>query len=48
MGLELRMTIMGGSRILYRLNQQSDDVFSRPRLNKWDIIWVLWKALRAK
>lgn len=48
MGLELRMTIMGGSRILYRLNQQHDDVFSRPRLSKWDITWVIWKAIRAK
>ncbi len=48
MGLELRMTIMGGSRILYKLNQQYDDVFSRPRLSKWDIGWVIWKAIRAK
>lgn len=48
MGLELRMTIMGGSRILYRLNEQHDDVFSRPRLSKWDIGWVIWKAIRAK
>jgi len=48
MGLELRMTIMGGSRILYKLNQQHGDVFSRPRLNKWDIAWVIWKAIRAK
>lgn len=48
MGLELRMTIMGGSRILYKLNQQHDDVFSRPRLSKWDIAWVIWKAVRAK
>jgi len=48
MGLELRMTIMGGSRILYKLNQQYDNVFSRPRLSRWDITWVLWKALRAK
>ena len=48
MGLELRLTIMGGSRILYRLNQQYDDVFSRPRLSKLDIGWVIWKALRAK
>jgi squalene synthase HpnC len=48
MGLELRMTIMGGSRILYKLNQQYDDVFSRPRLTKWDISWVIWKAIRAK
>lgn len=48
MGLELRLTIMGGSRILYKLNQQHDDVFSRPRLSKWDIAWVIWKAIRAK
>ena len=48
MGLELRMTIMGGSRILYKLNQQHDDVFSRPRLSKWDIVWIIWKAIRAK
>lgn len=48
MGLELRMTIMGGSRILYKLNQQYEDVFSRPRMNKWDIAWVIWKAIRAK
>ena len=48
MGLELRMTIMGGSRILYKLNQQHEDVFSRPRLNKWDIVWIIWKAIRAK
>jgi len=48
MGLELRLTIMGGSRILYKLNQQQNDIFSRPRLNKWDIGWVIWKALRAK
>ena len=48
MGLELRMTIMGGSRILYKLNQQYNDVFSRPRLSKWDIVWVIWKAIRAK
>ena len=48
MGLELRMTIMGGSRILQKLNQQHDNVFSRPRLNKWDIVWIIWKAIRAK
>ncbi len=48
MGLELRMTIMGGSRVLYKLNQQYDDVFSRPRLNKWDIVWIIYKAIRAK
>lgn len=48
MGFELRLTIMGGSRVLYKLSQQQDNVFSRPRLTKWDITWVIWKALRAK
>lgn len=48
MGLELRLTIMGGTRVLYKLNQQFDNVFSRPRLSKWDISWVIWKAIRAK
>jgi len=48
MGLELRMTIMGGSRILYKLNQQHENVFGRPRLNKWDYSWIVWKAIRAK
>lgn len=48
MGLELRMTIMGGTRILYKLNQQYENVFSRPRLSKWDIGWVICKAIRAK
>lgn len=48
MGLELRMTIMGGTRILYKLNQQYDDIYSRPRLSKWDYSWIIWKAIRAK
>ncbi len=47
LGLEIRMTIMGGSRILYKLNRQYDDVFSRPRLNKQDMLWILWKAIKA-
>ncbi len=48
LGLEIRMIIMGGSRVLYKLNQQADNIFSRPRLNKYDLVWILWKAIRAK
>ncbi len=48
LGLEIRMIIMGGSRVLYKLNRQADNIFSRPRLNKADMVWILWKAIRAK
>ena len=34
-GFEIRMIIMGGARIVYRLRQQ-DDLFSRPRLTARD------------
>ncbi len=44
MGLEVRAIIVGGARILYRLRQQSDDVFTRPRLNAADRIAILRAA----
>lgn len=47
-GFEIRLTVMGGSRVLQKLNEQYADVFSRPRLSKWDYLWMFWKALRAK
>ena len=34
-GLEIRMIVMGGARVLFRLKQQ-DDLFSRPRLRARD------------
>ncbi len=47
-GFEIRLIIAGGSRILLKLDKQTDDVFSRPRLDINDWLWVFWKALRAK
>ena len=47
-GLEIRLIIAGGSRILQKLYQQHDDVFSRPRINLQDWLWIAWKAIRAK
>ncbi len=47
-GFEIRLIIAGSSRILIKLDQQTDDVFSRPRLDFKDWIWIFWKALRAK
>lgn len=45
-GLELRMTIYGGLRILEHLHRQRDDVFTRPRLSKRDWCWMAWMAMR--
>ena len=47
-GFELRMVILGGSRIVQKLSENPHNVFARPRLNKKDIIWMCWKALFAK
>jgi len=46
-GFEIRLIIAGGSRILIKLDKQTDDVFTRPRLEFKDWIWIFWKALRA-
>jgi len=43
-GLEIRMIVMGGARIVYRLKQQ-DDLFSRPRLRARDWGSIIWGAL---
>lgn len=40
-GLEIRMTVFGGLRILDKLAQQHHDVFSRPRLGFTDKLWML-------
>lgn len=47
-GFEIRLIIAGGSRILLKLDKQTDDVFSRPRLDFHDGLWIFWRALRAK
>jgi len=47
-GFEIRLIIAGGSRILLKLDKQTDDLFSRPRLDVHDWLWIFWKALRAR
>ena len=47
-GLEIRMIAAAGSRILQKLDQQDNDMFSRPRLSFADRAWVVWTAIRAK
>ena len=49
MGLELRLIILGGERILKKLHDSGGDVFRRrPVLNWRDWIYMSWRALRAK
>lgn len=48
LGFEIRMTILGGSRILTALRGQHGDLFSRPRLNRSDWLWMFWHALRKR
>lgn len=47
-GFEIRLIIAAGSRLLIKLDKQTDDVFSRPRLDFNDWLWIFLKALRAK
>lgn len=43
-GLEIRAIVLGGSRVLDKL--QNSAPFARPRLNTGDRLWLLWHALR--
>ena len=44
-GLEIRLTVAGGLRILQRLAQSRENVFSRPRLHWPDKVWMFKRAL---
>ena len=47
-GLELRMTVLGGRRILHKLEACGGDVFRhRPLLRPLDWAWMLWRAIAA-
>jgi len=46
-GLEIRMICAGASRILQKLDKQTDDLYSRPRLTFGDWVWVIWTALKS-
>lgn len=45
LGLEVRAIVLGGSRILEKL-QASDSPFSRPRLDRSDRLSIIWGAVR--
>ncbi len=47
-GLEIRLITAAASRVLQKLDQQDDDMFSRPRLKAGDWLWITWTAIRAK
>lgn len=47
-GLELRMIIQGGIRILQKLDNHGGNVFQRPRLKKSDYLGMFWNALLNK
>ncbi|WP_028535740.1 squalene synthase HpnC [Paludibacterium yongneupense] len=47
-GLELRLVILGGERILQKLHRSGGDVWNaRPVLTWRDWLYMLWRALRA-
>lgn len=47
-GLELRMIVLGGRRILSKLEACGGDVFRhRPVLRPFDWAWMLWRAIAA-
>ncbi|OQS09343.1 squalene synthase HpnC [Chromobacterium violaceum] len=49
LGLELRLIVMGGERILSKLHAADGDVFTRrPVLGGRDWIYMMWRACRAK
>lgn len=49
LGLELRLIVMGGERILQKLHASDGDVFrQRPRLNGRDWTYMIWRACRAR
>lgn len=44
-GFNMRAIYLGGLRVLQKLQDHTDNVFSRPRLGKLDAISILWHAL---
>lgn len=44
-GLELRLIIAAGQRVLWHLKGQERDLFSRPRLPRKDYLWIVMQAL---
>lgn len=47
-GFELRLTVLGGRRILDYLDKNRADAFTRPRLTRIDWLKLGWQALRGR
>ncbi|MFP4243689.1 MAG: squalene synthase HpnC [Ectothiorhodospira sp.] len=47
-GLEIRLIIAAGGRVLTRLRRQETDLFSRPRLRGGDFTFILLRALAGR
>ena len=48
-GFEMRLIILGGERILYKLHRSQGDMFNhRPKLGPADWLYMLYRALRKK
>jgi squalene synthase HpnC len=47
-GFELRLTVLGGRRILEYLDRNRTDAFARPRLTRTDWLKIAWQALRGR
>lgn len=47
LGLEIRLTVFGGMRILMKLAKNEHSLFGRPRLSLYDKLWILAKTLTA-
>ena len=46
--LELRCVIQGGLRVLEKIKAHGYRALSqRPKLNRWDAVVVLWRALKS-
>lgn len=47
-GFELRLTVLGGRRVLEYLDKNRSNVFARPRLTRIDWLKITWQALRGQ
>ena len=47
-GLELRMVILGGWKVLHKLHQNRGNIFAPTRLQKREWLWIISHAFSSK
>jgi squalene synthase HpnC len=47
-GLEIRLIIAAGFKVVEKLSQHRGDVFARPRLGKTDYLHIVWQSLFSR